>query len=110
MKRMSILSFTYGPRAVTCLSVELTQLSLPSPPKSQSKQYFNCQAVLRDGNLAVDAEDGFYEEDAFEWLINAFKPLITELLSRHPQPVATHQATLCQYFSPKPNFSAPSKL
>lgn len=41
------------------------------------KQYLKCLQILRSGAVEID---GFYDEDAYDWLFQSFEPLITQLV------------------------------
>ncbi|KAF5686282.1 serine threonine kinase [Fusarium circinatum] len=64
---------------------------------SVASQYFKCLQLLRTGEVEID---DFYEEDAFEWLLGCFEPLITKLASSSDLD-ATAEPTLADYFFPK---------
>ncbi|KAF5701582.1 pre-mRNA-splicing factor rse-1 [Fusarium globosum] len=63
-------------------------------------QYFKCLQLLRSGEVELD---DFYEEDAFEWLLGCFEPLITNLASSSDLEVVA-EPTLAEYFFPKMSF------
>ncbi|KAF4432381.1 Serine threonine kinase [Fusarium acutatum] len=67
---------------------------------SAAAQYFKCLQLLRSGEVELD---DFYEEDAFEWLLGCFEPLITNLASSSDLDVVA-EPTLADYFFPKQTF------
>ncbi|KAF5543007.1 serine threonine kinase [Fusarium mexicanum] len=67
---------------------------------SVASQYFKCLQLLRTGEVEID---DFYEEDAFEWLLGCFEPLITNLASSSDL-AAVAEPTLAHYFFPNQTF------
>ncbi|KAF5554725.1 serine threonine kinase [Fusarium napiforme] len=63
-------------------------------------QYFKCLQHLRSGEVEIG---DFYEDDAFEWLLGCFEPLITNLASSTDLDVAA-EPTLADYFFLKQSF------
>ncbi|PNP76459.1 hypothetical protein FNYG_10197 [Fusarium nygamai] len=63
-------------------------------------QYLKCLQLLRAGEVEID---DFYEDDAFEWLLNCFEPLITNLASSTDLDIVA-EPTLADYFFPKQSF------
>ncbi|KAF5633814.1 serine threonine kinase [Fusarium tjaetaba] len=63
-------------------------------------QYFKCLQLLRSGEVQIN---DFYEEDAFEWLLGCFEPLITNLASSTDLDIVA-EPTLADYFFPKKGF------
>ncbi|KAF5707947.1 serine threonine kinase [Fusarium mundagurra] len=67
---------------------------------SVTAQHFKCLQLLRSGEVEID---DFYEDDAFEWLLGCFEPLITNRLSSSELDVVA-EPTLADYFFPKQSF------
>ncbi|KAF5561840.1 serine threonine kinase [Fusarium phyllophilum] len=67
---------------------------------SVAAQYFKCLQLLRSGEVEID---DFYEDDAFEWLLGCFEPLITNLALYSDLDVVS-EPTLADYFFPKQSF------
>ncbi|KAF4946523.1 hypothetical protein FGADI_11161 [Fusarium gaditjirri] len=67
---------------------------------SIASQYFKCLQLLRSGQVEID---DFYEDDAFEWLLGCFEPLISNLTSTSDL-AAVAEPTLADYFFPKQTF------
>ncbi|KAG5751835.1 hypothetical protein H9Q70_005525 [Fusarium xylarioides] len=67
---------------------------------SAAAQYFKCLQLLRSGEVELD---DFYDEDAFEWLLGCFEPLITNLASSTDLDIVA-EPTLADYFFPKQSF------
>ncbi|RKK84168.1 hypothetical protein BFJ68_g15282 [Fusarium oxysporum] len=65
-----------------------------------TEQYFKCLELLRTGEVEID---DFYEEDAHEWLLNCFEPLIARLAPSSELQVVT-QPTLAHYYFPEQTF------
>ncbi|KAF5628938.1 serine threonine kinase [Fusarium sp. NRRL 52700] len=62
--------------------------------------YSKCLQLLRSGELEIDE---FYEDDAFEWLLGSFEPLITNLATSSGLNIIA-KPTLAEYFFPKQTF------
>lgn len=70
-------------------------------PPEVTEQYFKCLNMLRSGEEEID---DFYPEDACDWLIKPFGPLIAQLApATIPLPVLTTSGrpTLSQYLFPQ---------
>lgn len=79
-------------------SCEIDPSQFQHSPKV-TEQYFKCLNTLRSDE--EDSDDDFYVEDACDWLVSSFQPLLTELATAPPQPEATQRPTLSQYlFAP----------
>lgn len=65
------------------------------------KQYYKCLEILRTGEVEID---GFYEEDAYDWLFQSFKPLIAELVKMSGINAIAHP-TLTDYLFPKQSYN-----
>ncbi|SPO06945.1 uncharacterized protein DNG_09639 [Cephalotrichum gorgonifer] len=64
-----------------------------------TEQYFKCLNTLRSDE--EDSDDDFYVEDACDWLVSSFQPLLTKLATAPPQPEVAERPTLSQYlFAP----------
>ena len=65
-----------------------------------TKQYFQCLDLLRSGE---EEKDGFYMEDACDWLSKPFEPLIGQLAPSSVVRLGNEMPTLSQYLFP-PHF------
>ncbi|RFN50461.1 serine threonine protein kinase [Fusarium flagelliforme] len=65
------------------------------------EQYYKCLEILRTGEVEID---GFYEEDAYDWLFQCFKPLIDELVKAYGINAIAHP-TLADYIFPKQSYN-----
>ena len=65
---------------------------------SVARQYSRCQSLVRSCG-AQDDLDGFYHDDAEEWLLKAFEPLVLQLLSSTRLP-EIENPTLSDYLCP----------
>ncbi|KAF4455857.1 Serine threonine protein kinase [Fusarium austroafricanum] len=69
-----------------------------------TEQYFKCLDMLRSGQ---EEKDDFYLEDACDWLLQPFEPLINQLAPATislPVLTASGRPTLSQYLFPRPVF------
>ncbi|KAK1579628.1 uncharacterized protein LY79DRAFT_592789 [Colletotrichum navitas] len=60
-------------------------------------QYFKCLHLLRSGE---EEQDGFYMEDAYNWLLKLFEPLVAQLAPLSSTVSEDDQPTLSQYLFP----------
>ncbi|KAK2048014.1 hypothetical protein LZ31DRAFT_573524 [Colletotrichum somersetense] len=60
-------------------------------------QYFKCLHLLRSGE---EEQDGFYIEDAYDWLSKLFEPLVAQLAPSSSTAPCEGRPTLFQYLFP----------
>ncbi|KAH7199193.1 hypothetical protein BKA60DRAFT_583138 [Fusarium oxysporum] len=64
-------------------------------------QYLKCLQILRTGEQEID---GFYDEDAYEWLTQSFAPLITQLVQSSGMDAVVNP-TLAHYLFPSKTYN-----